>query len=188
MGFPRDSEVKESACNAGDTQEIGVWSLGQEDLLEKEMIMHSSILAWRIPWIENPMDRGARGVTKCWTQWGNWPHMGSNPIWPVHFCSRKGNFGHTERYPMWMHTQRDNHKDKGRGTSLLVQWLSLHAPNAGGPGSIPSQGTRSHMLQLRVHMLQLRLSTAKYIHLKKRYRKKAAINNPRRKIRNRPFL
>ena len=35
------------------------------------------------------------------------------------------------------------------GTSLLVQWLRLSAPNAGGPGSIPGQGTRSHMLQLR---------------------------------------
>ena len=35
------------------------------------------------------------------------------------------------------------------GTSLVVQWLRLHTPNAGGPGSIPDQGTRSHMLQLR---------------------------------------
>ena len=35
------------------------------------------------------------------------------------------------------------------GTSLVVQWLRLHAPNAGGPGSIPGQGTRSHMPQLR---------------------------------------
>ena len=31
------------------------------------------------------------------------------------------------------------------GTSLVVQWIRLHAPNAGGPGSIPGQGTRSHM-------------------------------------------
>ena len=30
-------------------------------------------------------------------------------------------------------------------TSLVVQWLRLCAPNAGGPGSIPGQGTRSHM-------------------------------------------
>ena len=41
-------------------------------------------------------------------------------------------------------------------TSLVIQWLKLCAPNVGGLGSIPSQGTRSHMLQLRVHMLQLR--------------------------------
>ena len=32
-----------------------------------------------------------------------------------------------------------------KGTSLVVQWLRLRAPNAGGLGSIPGQGTRSHM-------------------------------------------
>ena len=32
------------------------------------------------------------------------------------------------------------------GTSLVTQWLRLHPPNAGGPGWIPAQGTRSHML------------------------------------------
>ena len=44
MGFPGGSDVKASACNAGD--------LGREDPLEKEMATHSSILAWRIPWTE----------------------------------------------------------------------------------------------------------------------------------------
>ncbi|TEA28252.1 hypothetical protein DBR06_SOUSAS3310034, partial [Sousa chinensis] len=29
--------------------------------------------------------------------------------------------------------------------SLVVQWVRLHTPNAGGPGSIPGQGTRYHM-------------------------------------------
>ena len=35
-------------------QEIWVQSLGQEDLLEKGMATHSSILAWRIPWTVEP--------------------------------------------------------------------------------------------------------------------------------------
>ena len=35
-------------------QEMWVQSLGQEDLLEKEMATHCSILAWKIPWIEEP--------------------------------------------------------------------------------------------------------------------------------------
>ena len=35
------------------------------------------------------------------------------------------------------------------GISLVVQWLRLRTHNAGGPGSIPGQGTRSHMQQLR---------------------------------------
>ncbi|TEA23250.1 hypothetical protein DBR06_SOUSAS5510065, partial [Sousa chinensis] len=34
--------------------------------------------------------------------------------------------------------------------SLVVQWLGLHAPNAGGWGSIPGQGNGSHMPQLKV--------------------------------------
>jgi len=35
-------------------QETQVQSLGQEDSLERGMAMHSSILAWRIPWTEEP--------------------------------------------------------------------------------------------------------------------------------------
>ena len=35
-------------------QETQVRSLGQEDILEKEMAAHSSILAWKIPWTEEP--------------------------------------------------------------------------------------------------------------------------------------
>ena len=46
MGFPGGSEVKASAWNAGD--------LGREDPLEKDMATHSSTLAWRIPWREEP--------------------------------------------------------------------------------------------------------------------------------------
>ena len=39
----------------------------------------------------------------------------------------------------------------------MVQWLKLCAPNAEGLGSIPGQGTRSHMLKLRVGMSQLKI-------------------------------
>ena len=49
------------------------------------------------------------------------------------------------------------HKISYVGTSLMVQLLRLCAPNAGGPGSIPGQGTRSRMLQLRAHILQLKI-------------------------------
>ena len=48
MDFPGDSDGKASACNAGDPGSIS----GSEDLLEKEMATHSSILAWKIPWTE----------------------------------------------------------------------------------------------------------------------------------------
>ena len=48
--FPGGSNGKESACNAGNS----VQSLGREDALEKGMATHSSILAWRIAWTEEP--------------------------------------------------------------------------------------------------------------------------------------
>ena len=50
MGFPSGSVGKESACNAGDPG----WFLGWENPLEKEMATHFSVLAWRIPWTEEP--------------------------------------------------------------------------------------------------------------------------------------
>ena len=50
VGFPGGSVVK----NPPDKQETQVPSLGGEDPLEKEMTTHSSILAWKIPWSEEP--------------------------------------------------------------------------------------------------------------------------------------
>ena len=47
-----------------ETQETRVRSLGLEDPLEKEMTTHSSILAWKIPWTEEPGGLQAMGVTK----------------------------------------------------------------------------------------------------------------------------
>ena len=49
VGFPGGSDGKESAV-----WETQVRSLGQEDPLEKEMAIHSSTLAWKIPRIEEP--------------------------------------------------------------------------------------------------------------------------------------
>ena len=46
--------LAQSVKNQLAMQETRVPFLGQEDPLEKEMATHSSILAWRIPWIEDP--------------------------------------------------------------------------------------------------------------------------------------
>ena len=60
LTFPRASLVVQLLKNLPAMQETLVRFLGWEDLLEKEMATHSSILAWRIPWTEelgglNPM-------------------------------------------------------------------------------------------------------------------------------------
>ena len=50
LDFPGGSDIK----HLPTVWETQVQSLGQEDLLEKEMAIHSSILAWKIPWTEEP--------------------------------------------------------------------------------------------------------------------------------------
>ena len=50
----RSSLVAQMVKHLPTMQETWVQSLGWEDLLEKEMATHSSILAWKIPWTEEP--------------------------------------------------------------------------------------------------------------------------------------
>ena len=45
--------VKNPPAHAGDPRDVGS-SLGQEDPLEQEVAIHSKILAWKIPWTEEP--------------------------------------------------------------------------------------------------------------------------------------
>ena len=45
-------------------QETQVQSLGREDLLEKEMATHSSILTWKIPWTEEPSRLQSMGLQR----------------------------------------------------------------------------------------------------------------------------
>ena len=63
MGFPGDSVVKNSPA----VQEILVPSLIQEDPLEKERAAPSSILAWEIPWTEEPGRLQSMGFQKSRT-------------------------------------------------------------------------------------------------------------------------
>ena len=67
-GFPGGLAAK----NLSAMQETQVWSMGQEDPLEEEMGTHSSILAWRIPWTEEPgrlQSMGSQGVRHSWNNW-----------------------------------------------------------------------------------------------------------------------
>ena len=87
--FPSGSLVKNPPANAGDTGDVGL-ILGQENLLEKEMATPSSILAWRLPWIEEPGGLQSTGVAKSWTQlsdftflWLKEPGIGSLSKWSM---------------------------------------------------------------------------------------------------------
>ena len=64
LSFPGGSAVK----NLPAKQETRVQSLGWEDPLEKGMATHSSALAWRIPWTEEPGRLQAMGSPKSGTR------------------------------------------------------------------------------------------------------------------------
>ena len=63
--FHGGSDGKGSACNGGNW----VQSLGWEDPLEKEMATHSSTLAWKIPWTENPSRLQSMGSQRVGHNW-----------------------------------------------------------------------------------------------------------------------
>ena len=65
LGFPGGSAVK----NLPAIQETWVQSLGQEDPLEKGMALHSSILAWSIPWREEPGRLQSMGLQRLGHNW-----------------------------------------------------------------------------------------------------------------------
>ena len=58
------SLVAQTVKSLPTMQETWVQSLGWEDLLEKEMATHSSILAWKIPWTEEPGGLQSMGLQR----------------------------------------------------------------------------------------------------------------------------
>ena len=202
--------------------ETRVQSLGQEDLLEKEMATHSSSLAWEIPWTEEPGRLQSMGLQRVGHNWVTslafLAHNASAPI-KLNKCNRlshchsipqciasdQGTYIIANEVWLWIHVPRthwsliwscedsvtfsaddnllwgwstvlhdvsnqwltcsqDSWKSRVKmiitrkatpWTSLVVQWLRLWALKAGGLGSIPDQGTRSHTLQLCICKLQL---------------------------------
>ena len=67
MAFPGGSVAK----NQPAMQETQVRSLGWDDPPEKEMVTHSSILAWEILWTRGAWQATVHGVTRSWTQLSN---------------------------------------------------------------------------------------------------------------------
>ena len=70
LGFPGGASDKDSTCQCRK-QERRVSSLGQEDPLEEGMATYSSILAWRIPWTEEPGGLQSIGLQRVGHHWGD---------------------------------------------------------------------------------------------------------------------
>ena len=93
--------VAQLVKNLPAVQETRVWSQGWEDPLEKEMATHSSILAWKIPWTEEPGGLQSMGsqrvrhdwVTNTFTFW----YKGEEQGWEWQACHRKESRHHWHR-------------------------------------------------------------------------------------------
>ena len=101
-------------------QETQVRSLEWEDLLEKGMATHFSILAWRFRWIKKP--GGYR-------PWG---------------CKESDTTERLTLFTSLLQLQKQVEMPS-LGTSVLFQWLRLYAPNTGGAGPVLDLRSRSHM-------------------------------------------
>ena len=80
----RASLVAQRLKRLAPMRETWVLSLGREDTLEKEMAPHSSILAWRIPWMEEPGRLQSTG-SQSRTRLSDFTFLQSQVIWPLCF-------------------------------------------------------------------------------------------------------
>ena len=91
-----ESLVAQIVKNLPAMQEIWVWSLGQEDPMEEEMATCSSILAWRIPWTEEPDVLQFMGLQRVGHDWvtDSFNFTDENHDTNIlHFCLIKGTLG-----------------------------------------------------------------------------------------------
>ena len=90
MGFPGSTIRKEPACNEGDN-EMWLWSPGWEDSREEGLETHFSILAWRIPWMEEPGGLQSIGSQKVRHNWNDlaYMHRPEKYVWSQWYMHKK---------------------------------------------------------------------------------------------------
>ena len=113
MGFPGGaSGKKKPACQCGRCQRL-VQPLGQKDPLEEGMVTHSGILAWRIPWTEEPGRLQSIGSQRVGHDWSNLARHNKC------ICS------HIKRWVFWIYVNeqfRKLHQVKPTALCIMVHY------------------------------------------------------------------
>ena len=104
-------------------QEMQVWSLSQEDPREEEMAAHSSILAWEVPWTEEPVVLQSIGLQGVRQDWAHTPAQRESKMW-VGRQTGKGVLGRGKRV---YHGSVGQYMRSGR-----CEYSDVWAENAGG--------------------------------------------------------
>ena len=116
LGHTRDFPVAQMVNNLPAMQETCVQSLGQEDSLEREMATHSSVLAWRIPWTEEPGGIQSMGLQRVGHDWATNTHT---------LCSQRA-FLHKNSLRIF-DTSRNSEKIERKHTLWPFPWKTLHS-------------------------------------------------------------
>ena len=148
MGLSGGSVSKESDCKTW------VQSVGREDPLEKGMATHASILAWRIPWTEEPGRLQSLGSQRVRHNWSNWTYtnLGNSSSLSIHRVMSTMGTVMVTCWDDWtvnwdMTCNLHWSWNRSLGTSLVVHWLSI---------CLAMQATQvwSLVRKLRSHMLR----------------------------------
>ena len=89
--------VAQMVKNLPAMQETWVWSLGWKDPLEKGMATHSNILAWRIPWTEEPGRLQSMGSQRVGHDWAT--NTFTSALWQVHSSAPPLDLGKKSPFP-----------------------------------------------------------------------------------------
>ena len=135
------------------------------------MAPHSSTLAWKIPWTEEPGGLQSMALLRVGQDWATslwlFTFMHWRRTWqptPVSCLENPRDGGawwaavygvaQSQTGLKRLSSSSSTLMKKWKGTSLLVQWLRLCTPNAGGPGSIPHAATKTWYRQMNKYFLK----------------------------------
>ena len=122
------------------------------------MATHSSILFWRIPGTGEPGGLPSVGLHRVGHDWSDLAVAAMiNKVEDIFKCLLTVHVSFFFFSCIFFSELKNKKKTPIQtlplfdlGTGLVVQWLRLGTPNAGGPGSIPGQGARAQKLQLKI--------------------------------------
>ena len=114
LDFPCASVIKNPPANT-ETQETQIWSLGQKDPLDGEMATHSSILAWKILWTEEPDKLWSRGCNEL-----TW--LSNSACVCVCACTRTHTHTHLSTY-IWAYQEYCKHQGNGNNIFEVILYL-----------------------------------------------------------------
>ena len=98
--FIHGSLVAQTVKRLSTMQETWVWSLGREDPLEKEMAIHSSTIAWKIPWTDEPDKLQSTGLQRVGHDWATSLYGLLLLFFFNHFCSISRYTLHSIMWPL----------------------------------------------------------------------------------------